>query len=112
MSSTIIEHCNSFARTWAWWIGMSILDATIVLAVVSLLWLAIRRKAPPQLGYLLFLLVPLKLFVPLEIVVPERLIAWVPRITSPPTVTAAPLSDAGPLESPLPRNMPARRSRT
>jgi len=33
--------------------GMSILDAAIVLTVVSLLWFAIRRKAPPQLGYLL-----------------------------------------------------------
>ncbi len=64
MFNAIIERCNAFAQTWALWVGMSIVDAAIVLAIVSLVWWAIRRKAPPQLGYFLFLLVPLKLFVP------------------------------------------------
>ena len=76
MWNAIIEQSNSLAKAWAWWMGTSILDAVIVLAVVSLLWFAIRRRASPQLGYLLFLLVPLKLFVPLEIAVPERLVSW------------------------------------
>ena len=79
MFSAFFERCNSFAQAWAWWLGVSILDAAIVLAVVSLLWLAVRRTASPQLGYLLFLLVPLKLFVPLHVSVPERFLSWVPR---------------------------------
>src|ERR1035437_3880309 len=82
MWNAIIEQCNSFAKAWAWWMGTSLLGATIVLVVVSLLWLAIRRKASPQLGYLLFLLVPLKLFVPLEIAVPERFFSWAPKMAA------------------------------
>ena len=78
MFNAIQERCNSFAQAWVWWVGMSILDAAVVLAVVSLVWLAIRRKASPQLGYLLFLLVPLKLFVPLHVTVPERIFSWTP----------------------------------
>jgi len=81
MLNTIIDHCNSFAQSWAWWIGMSILDAAIVLAVVSALWFAVRRKASPQLGYLLFLLVPLKLFVPLHVAIPDRLFSWTPMMS-------------------------------
>ncbi len=83
MFNAIFERCNSFAQVWAWWLGMSILDAAIVLAVVSLLWLAVRRKAPPQLGYLLFLLVPLKLFIPLYVSVPQTFFAWAPKVASP-----------------------------
>ena len=82
MLNAIIHQGNSFAETWAWWVATSILDATLVLTVVSLLWFAIRRKASPQLGYLLFLLVPLKLFVPLEIAVPECIGSWVPMYVS------------------------------
>ncbi|MGO9111439.1 MAG: M56 family metallopeptidase [Thermoguttaceae bacterium] len=82
MFNAIFDQCNSFAQTWAWWLGMSILDAAIVLTVVSLLWFAIRRKASPQLGYLLFLLVPLKLFVPLYISVPERFFSWAPKMAA------------------------------
>ena len=108
MWNAIIEQSNSLANAWAWWMKTSILDAVIVLAVVSLLWFAIRRRASPQLGYLLFLLVPLKLFVPLEIAVPERLVSWTPvvtsRIISQPSTTAEPRSDAGHVEPPLALN--------
>jgi beta-lactamase regulating signal transducer with metallopeptidase domain/uncharacterized GH25 family protein len=82
MLNAIIDQCNSFAHTWARWIGMSILDAAIILTIVALLWFAIRRKAPPQLGYLLFLLVPLKLFVPLDVAIPERFLSWAPIVVS------------------------------
>ena len=82
MLNEIIHQGNSFAETWAWWVATSILNATLVLTVVSLLWFAIRRKASPQLGYLLFLLVPLKLFVPLEIAVPECIGSWMPMYVS------------------------------
>jgi beta-lactamase regulating signal transducer with metallopeptidase domain/protocatechuate 3,4-dioxygenase beta subunit len=98
MWNEVIELGNSLAEPWARWMGGAILDATIVLTAVSLLWLVLRRKAPPQLGYLLFLLVPLKLFVPLEIAVPERLVAWMPAMATthmaPPAPTPVRPSDA------------------
>ncbi|MEN6495672.1 MAG: M56 family metallopeptidase, partial [Thermoguttaceae bacterium] len=98
MWNEVIELGNSLVEPWARWMGGAILDATIVLTVVSLLWFVLRRKAPPQLGYLLFLLVPLKLFVPLEIAVPERLVAWMPAMATthmaPPAPTPVRPSDA------------------
>ena len=57
--TTIIEQLNTWGERWAVWMAASLLDATILLAVISLLWFAERRRAAPQLGYLLFLLVPL-----------------------------------------------------
>ncbi len=82
MFSAIIDRCNAFAQSWASWVGMSIIDAAIVLAIVSLVWWAIRRKAPPQLGYLLFLLVPLKLFILLYVSIPDRFFSWAPRMAA------------------------------
>jgi beta-lactamase regulating signal transducer with metallopeptidase domain len=110
MFNAIQERCNSFAQAWAWWVGMSILDAAVVLAVVSLVWLAIRRKASPQLGYLLFLLVPLKLFVPLHVTVPDRIFSWTPlmavRGIGQDITPTAPPSAASALKNPI--NLPAR----
>jgi beta-lactamase regulating signal transducer with metallopeptidase domain len=97
MWNAIVEPCNSFAKTWTWWLGMSVLDAAIVLAIVSLLWFMIRRKASPQLGCLLFLLVLVKLFVPLEIAVPEQVVSWMPafalRVESVPAAATQPVFD-------------------
>ncbi len=78
MLNTVIENLNSYGNTWAVWVGASILDAAMVLVLAAILWLAVRKKAPMQLGYCLFLLVLVKLFVPLEIAVPERVAQWTP----------------------------------
>ncbi len=75
----IVERCNALAVVWSQRMGSSLIDAAVVLAVVSLLWFFIRKKASPQFGYALFLLVPLKLFFPLEVSIPEQLVAWAPR---------------------------------
>ena len=50
MGNAFFERCNSIAQLWAMWVGMSIVDAGIVFAVVALMWLCIRRKAPPQVS--------------------------------------------------------------
>jgi beta-lactamase regulating signal transducer with metallopeptidase domain len=79
MFNLLVDRCNVLSRTWAGWMGTSLLSAAIVLLVISFLWLLVRRKASPQLGYLLFLLVPLKLFVPVEVAVPTPIALWTPK---------------------------------
>jgi beta-lactamase regulating signal transducer with metallopeptidase domain len=79
MTESISTQWNAWADTWSGWVVSSFLGTAVVLAVVSLLWLAVRRKAAPQLGYCLFLLVPLKLLVPFEIGAPGWLARWTPQ---------------------------------
>lgn len=78
MWNTIVDRLNHSAVNWLSWLAGTYWDATIMLIVVSAIWLLVRRHAPAQLGYLLFLLVPLKLFIPLEITVPGRVTSWLP----------------------------------
>ena len=78
MFDQILETLGSFAPTWATWMGVSILDAAIVLVLAAAVWFIIRKKASAQFGYCLFLLVLLKLLVPLQVVVPESLARWTP----------------------------------
>jgi len=110
MFSVVVAWCNSVAEAWAWWMGGSILSAAVVLAAVSLLWLAVQRKASPQLGYLLFLLVPLKLFVPVEGAVPERLVSWAPALASPvlEPLSAAPVALPTEVAPPAPHDVAPR----
>ncbi|HUT95257.1 MAG TPA: carboxypeptidase regulatory-like domain-containing protein [Thermoguttaceae bacterium] len=67
-----VEWLNPMAQGWARWAVISTVDATVVLAAVTVLWLACRRKLSAQFGYLLFLLVFVKLLVPVEIAVPPH----------------------------------------
>ena len=78
LNSTILD-LNSRGDTWAVWLGTSILDAAIVLALAAMLWTIVRKRASVQLGYCLFLLVLVKLLVPLEVAVPGRLAQWTPE---------------------------------
>ncbi|MFH1923706.1 MAG: carboxypeptidase regulatory-like domain-containing protein [Planctomycetota bacterium] len=66
------EWFNPMAQGWARWVVISTVDATVVLAAVTAVWLLCRRKLSAQFGYLLFLLVFLKLLLPLEIAVPRH----------------------------------------
>ncbi|MGE5191977.1 MAG: M56 family metallopeptidase, partial [Deltaproteobacteria bacterium] len=54
------------------------LDSTVLLALVSLVWWAIHKRVAPQVGYCLFLLVPLKLLVPVQLTVPMTVARWTP----------------------------------
>ena len=82
------ETLNSWAQSWAAFMWGSLIDATIILAVVAVVWLALRRWMSAQLGYCLFLLVLIKLIVPIHVTVPgwtaylsprhavDRITAW------------------------------------
>lgn len=98
MFNSIVDHCNALSLVWAGWMGMALLNATIVLALISLLWLSVRRKASPQLGYLLFLLVPLKLFVPLQVAVPTPIALGTPK-ASPNTINQQAMAAPSPLDA-------------
>jgi len=66
------EWLNPMAQGWARWVVISTVDATVVLLAVTTLWLACRRRLSAQFGYLLFLLVFVKLLLPVEIAVPPH----------------------------------------
>ena len=80
MVDLVIEYVNSAGDRWAAWIVAASLDAAVLLALVGLVWLAIRRRVAPQVGYGLFLLVPLKLLVPVVVTVPASVARWTPSV--------------------------------
>jgi len=78
MIPALIELANFAGQRWATWVLAGSLDAALLLAVLSLVWLAIRRRVAPQVGYVLFLLVPLKLVLPMVVTVPAAQARWTP----------------------------------
>ena len=80
MMNLMIAYANSAGDRWAAWIVAASLDAAVLLAVIGLVWLAIRKRVAPQVGYCLFLLVPLKLLVPVVVTVPAALARWTPSV--------------------------------
>jgi beta-lactamase regulating signal transducer with metallopeptidase domain/protocatechuate 3,4-dioxygenase beta subunit len=66
----LTETLNDWAEVWASLVARSLVDGSLVLVVVGIVWLGFRRRMSPQLGYCLFLLVPAKLLIPIEIPVP------------------------------------------
>ena len=80
MTSFVIDFANSAGSRWTTWIVVSLVESALLLGVVSLLWLAIRSRVAPQVGYLLFLLVPLKLLMPIGVSVTPALARWAPSV--------------------------------
>jgi beta-lactamase regulating signal transducer with metallopeptidase domain len=78
MMNVMIAYVNSTADRWAAWIVAASLDAGLLLALIGLVWCAIRGRVAPQVGYCLFLLVPLKLLVPVIVTVPAAMARWTP----------------------------------
>ena len=78
MWKVLIASANSAGEQWAAWVAGVSLDAALLLALIGLAWIAIRGRVAPQVGYGLFLLVPLKLLVPLAVTVPPPLAQWTP----------------------------------
>ncbi len=70
-----------------------------LLGLVSLVWLAIRRRVAPQVGYLLFLLVPLKLLVPLEVAAPLEVARWTPSALATQWLAAPPAPSDSPQQA-------------
>jgi hypothetical protein len=78
VATKLMTYANAAGDRWAEWIVGASLEAGLLLVVVGLAWLAIRNRVAPQVGYGLFLLVPLKLLVPLVVTVPVALAHWTP----------------------------------
>jgi len=73
-----IEVLNRWADRWSTWVVAGSLDAAALLGLAALVWRLIRHRVPPQVGYALFLLIPLKLLAPVVVTVPEGLARWTP----------------------------------
>ena len=78
MLNMMIAFANSEGPRWAAWIGGASLDAAALLALISLAWLVVRNRVAPQVGYCLFLLVPLKLLAPIAVTAPAAAAGWTP----------------------------------
>ncbi|MDB5391088.1 MAG: blaR1 2 [Planctomycetaceae bacterium] len=74
----LIEFINSCADRWSGWMIAATLDSAALLILISLAWLVLRRHVAPQVGYGLFLLVPLKLIVPVNVIVSPAIATWTP----------------------------------
>jgi beta-lactamase regulating signal transducer with metallopeptidase domain/protocatechuate 3,4-dioxygenase beta subunit len=78
MSNQMVDVINSAGTRWGVWMVAACLDSFVLLSVVGLIWFGIRKRAVPQIGYCLFLLVPLKLLVPLVVTAPSSVARWAP----------------------------------
>jgi beta-lactamase regulating signal transducer with metallopeptidase domain/Tol biopolymer transport system component len=67
----IIEIINRAAEAWSNYMLDQLFDVSWVLVVALIFWMLVRKRAPAQFGYILFLLVLLKLFISFEIPVPK-----------------------------------------
>lgn len=78
MTGFLIEHANTISFRWATWITGALIDTAALVAFNCILWLAIRKRVAPQVGYCLFLLIPLKLLCPVHITVPSSIARLTP----------------------------------
>jgi WD40 repeat protein/beta-lactamase regulating signal transducer with metallopeptidase domain len=61
---TWVETLNTWGSGWSSFMGRAVIDSSVLLAAVLLLWLPLRRRMSAQFAHGLFLLVLLKLAVP------------------------------------------------
>lgn len=69
----MIDSLNSWALGWSDWALTSFVEGAVLLGVVCAVWRLAARRASAQFGYLLFLLVLVRLAVPATVAVPA---AW------------------------------------
>ncbi|HVW39438.1 MAG TPA: M56 family metallopeptidase [Pirellulales bacterium] len=69
----MIDALNSWAVSWSDWALVSLAEGAALLAVVGVVWRWAGRRASAQFGYLLFLLVLVRLAFPATVAVPA---AW------------------------------------
>ena len=110
MINEMIAYANSAGNRWAAWVLAASLDATLLLAVIGLVWFALRNRVAPQVGYCLFLLVPVKLLVPVAVTVPAAMAQWTPAALIAPWFKAA--STAGRIPGQPPVETPIAAART
>ena len=68
----MIETLNMWAAMWSDWALASLVEGAVLLAVVGAVWRIAARRASAQFGYLLFLLVLVRLAAPAAIAVPAE----------------------------------------
>ena len=78
MMSVMIANANSAGDRWAVWVVAGLLDSALLLVMIGLIWSAIRHRVAPQVGYCLFLMIPLKLLVPVVVTVPDAIAGRTP----------------------------------
>lgn len=78
MGSHTIELANSLSDHWASWMEAAVVDSICLLLAMAAIWWLIRRRVAPNIGYALFLLVPLRLLSPIAIGVPHGMASWLP----------------------------------
>lgn len=71
-----INLLNAVANDWSAWILVTFVNTAGLMFLLGMIWLLIRRRVSPQIGYWLFLLVPLKLLVPVQIALPIAVADW------------------------------------
>ncbi|QDT48013.1 Regulatory protein BlaR1 [Symmachiella dynata] len=74
-----VSALNEMSHVWFDQMRNSLVDTTILLGVVSAVWLLLRKRLSAQVGCCLFLLVLVKAAIPLEIPGPSWLAALSPR---------------------------------
>ncbi|MFB3788565.1 MAG: M56 family metallopeptidase [bacterium] len=72
------EWLNAWAEPWASFMSRSTIDSALVFGLVGLVWLVLHKRLSAQMGYLLFLLVLVKLILPGVISLPGLIHAWLP----------------------------------
>jgi len=78
MFNLLLDRINHLADSWTIWMVTATIDAALVFLIVGFIWLLVRRRVVPQVGILLFLLVPLKLLIPVPVTAPNSIAAWNP----------------------------------
>jgi len=66
------------AAVWSQWVLVSLLESAVMLLLVLLVWGVIRKKCPQGVGYILFLLVMIKLLIPVGIPLPGVFAKYTP----------------------------------
>ena len=74
----LVEVLNAWGSAWAAFMLRSLVEATVLLVVVLLVWLPLRRRMSSQLAYGLFLLVLIKAAVPIPVTLPAALARLAP----------------------------------
>ncbi len=82
MTGIAIETLNARGLAWAGAMQRSLVEATVLLAIVGLAWLLLRRRMSSAMAHGLFLLVLVKAAVPLVLPVTPTLVLPLPAFGS------------------------------
>ena len=74
-----VDMLNQWGASWTRFMWSTLVDSSMLLVALALLWMMVRRRTSPQFGYCLFLLVLVKLVVPVTITVPQEVASVLPH---------------------------------